>query len=184
MTTIHFEIHCKEENKAAFLFETSGDSAQENQRGAILAFLLFTLRQFSNLKGNPTMQYLSMALNELSEQGSEYFPEDAINNLLEFSRTEKKNFVGDISFDPDRDHMNFQMKANGFGLFATGVDTYTMWSVLLMALFFLKKFTDADFEKKFMKAVELCSGAMITEQVSLTNQNSVAASILSELGLL
>jgi hypothetical protein len=180
---IKFEIHCRNENSIATIFSSSNADSDILERDAILAFLLFSLRQASNLKGSPMIQSLGMAMGAISEAGHSYFPESAKMSLLEYSAIEDKRFLGDIMFDPENKQMNFKLEVKGFGFFAKGVDGYSVNAILLLILYFFEKFNSVAFEKKFRNAIELCGGYIVMNQVDLTNQNNIAATIMNEIGL-
>ena len=175
----NLEIHFHDQDQASVVLETNG--GPHEQFGEILAFCLYSLRQLVNLGMNEASQSLGAllaragpALRELAHHES---PGGA--KLVPYQGAPgRKRFLARLRCSSE--HVDFHVKAKGFGLLGRGVAYYVPNSIQLLLRYLARRRIDND---KYIECLGMaatkCGEAFLSGALSVTNHHKTAWAIAS-----
>jgi hypothetical protein len=173
-STLQIEFY-DEHNVAIALQHLGNDDARSEE---LLVFALFALRQMSNLGSSAPSLSLAQALCTFGAKTYELAAATDVLDpkLVEFRGPAPRRFIATLS-----PPVKFHLKAKGFGFLARGMGYYAPVSVLTLLRFLCRRHAaDAASLSRLGAVAARCGAAFQAGHVSLTNQQTLAESIVSE----
>ncbi|MCH7989726.1 MAG: hypothetical protein IID46_11350 [Planctomycetes bacterium] len=172
------EIHFHQQEQVSVFLE-SNVSGDEKKFGEIATATFFAIRMLSNLSVNETSDKLATFLKAPPEAVHLFASRSATGGfqLIPYPGSQgRKRFLAKLRID---DCMLFDVKAKGFGVFATGVGYYAPMAVIaLIRQLSEKRENDPHFLCALGRAAETCGQFHLQRQITLNNQGELAIFVM------